>query len=115
MRMPYRTIDSVLNSSWAAALPPAETTDRVLRSTKLEDRIYRDLRSGDGGLDQIEQEAEKKLRSFPSLSRDIFQTFYSLMPRQNEPETLSAAARKFNVPILDHVTRSEDVSASDKM
>ena len=74
MRMPYRTIDSVLNSSWAAALPPAETTDRVLRSTKLEDRIYRDLRSGDGGLDQIEQEAEKKLRSFPSLSRAIFQT-----------------------------------------
>ena len=108
MRMPYRTIDSVLNSSWAATLPPAETTDRVLRSTKLEDRIYRDLRSGDGGLDQIEQEAEKKLRSFSSLSRDIFQTFYSLMPRQNEPETLSAAARKFNVPILDHVTRSED-------
>ncbi len=108
MRMPYRAIDSVLNSSWAAAPPPVETTDRVLRSTKLEDSIYKDLRSGDGGLDQIEQDAKKKLRSFPSLSRDIFQTFYSLMPRQNEPETLSAAARKFNVPILDHVTRSED-------
>ena len=65
MRMPYRTIDSVLNSSWAAAPPPAETTDRVLRSTKLEDSIYKDLRSGDGGLDQIEQDAEKSCAPSP--------------------------------------------------
>ena len=108
MRNPYRTIDDVLNSPWAASTPPAETTDRVLRSTKLEDSIYKDLRSGDGGLDQIEQDAEKKLRSFPALSRDIFQTFYSLMPRKNETEALSTAARKFNAPILEHVTRSED-------
>ena len=110
MRKPYRTIEDVLRSPWAAIEPSREraATDRVLHSTKLEDSIYKDLCSGDGGLDQIEQDAEKKLRSFPSLSRDIFQTFYSLMPRQNEPETLSAAARKFNVPILDHVTRSED-------
>ena len=110
MRNPYRTIDDVLNSPWAASAPPVETTDRVLRSTKLEDSIYKDIRSGDGGLDQIEQDAEKKLRSFPALSRDIFQTFYSLMPRQNAAETLSTAARKFNAPILDHVTQSEDFS-----
>lgn len=108
MRKLYRTIDDVLKSPWAAAAPPVKTTDRVLRSTKLEDSIYKDLRAGDGGLDQIEQDAEKKLRSFPALSRDIFQTFYSLMPRKNEEEALSAAARKFNAPILDHVTRSED-------
>lgn len=108
MRNPYRTIDDVLNSPWAASAPPAETTDRVLRSTKLEDSIYTDLRAGDDNLDQIERDAEKKLRSFPALSRDIFQTFYSLMPRQNTVETLSTAARKFNAPILDHVTQSED-------
>ncbi len=106
MRNPYRTIADVLNSPWAASTPPVEITDRVLRSTKLEDSIYKDLRSEDGGLDQIERDAEKKLRSFPALSRDIFQTFYSLMPRKNEAEALSTAARKFNAPILDHVTRS---------
>lgn len=109
MLKPYRSINDVLNSPWAVAAPPVEAaTDRVLRSTKLEDSIYQDLRAGDDGLDQIERDAGKKLRSFPSLSRDIFQTFYSLMPRQNAAETLSAAARKFNAPILDHVTRSED-------
>ena len=108
MRKPYRTIDDVLKSPWTAAAPPVKTTDRVLRSTKLEDSIYKDLRADDGGLDQIEQDAEKKLHSFPALSRDIFQTFYSLVPRKNEAEALSTAARKFNAPILDHVTQSED-------
>ncbi len=109
MMKPYRTIDDVLKSPWAVARPPeTAVNDRVLRSTKLEDSIYSDLRSGDGGLDQIEQAAEKQLHSFPSLSRDIFQSFYSLMPRQNAAETLSAAARKFNMPLLDHMTQSED-------
>lgn len=108
MRKPYRTIEDVLNSPWTAAAPLVKTTDRVLRSTKLEDSIYKDLRAGDSSLDQIEQEAENKLHSFPALSRDIFQTFYSLMPRKNEAEALSAAARKFNAPILDYVIQSED-------
>lgn len=109
MRKPYRTIDDVLNSPWAAAgLPPEPANDRVLRSTKLEDSIYGDLRSGDSDLDQIEQTAEKQLRSFPALSQDIFQSFYSLIPRQNPEDTLSTAARKFNAPILGHITQSED-------
>ena len=106
----YRTIDAVLNSPLAETSAPAktETTDRVLRSTKLEDSIYTDLRADDGGLDQIEQDAGKKLASFPALSRDVFQSFYSLLPRRYGEEALSVAARKFNVPILDHITQSED-------
>ena len=113
MLKPYRTIDDVLRSPWASLTPPMtkESTDRVLRSTKLEDSIYADLREGDGGLDQIEQTAEKKLQSFPTLSRDVFQSFYSLLPRRNSEELLSVAARKFNVPILDHITQSEDFPA----
>ena len=49
----YRTIDAVLNSPLAETAAPAEaeTTDRVLCSTKLEDSIYTDLRADDGGLD----------------------------------------------------------------
>ena len=74
----------------------------------MEDSIYTDLRTGDGGLDQIEQDAEQKLASFPALSRDVFQSFYSLLPRRYGEEALSVAARKFNVPILDHITQSED-------
>lgn len=107
---PYRTIEDVLRSPWAAAERPREqaVTDRVLRSTKLEDSIYADLRDGDDALTQTEQGAAQKLPSFPALSRDVFQSFYSLLPRKNDDESLSVAARKFNGPILEHITGSED-------
>ena len=110
MLKPYRTIDDVLRSTWAAAERPGAqpSTDRVLRSTKLEDSIYADLRDGDDGLEQAEGEAAKKLPSFPALSRDVFQSFYSLMPRKNDHELLTTAARKFNAPILEHITQSGD-------
>lgn len=110
MKQTYRSISDILNSPWAALQPaPANTpTDRVLRSTKLEDSIYADLRSEDNALTHTEQTAAKKLRSFPALSRDIYRSFYSLMPKRSEDSALSAQARKFNVPILDHITQSED-------
>lgn len=110
MKKTYRTIDDVLRSPWADTHPgaSAETTDRVLRSTKLEDSIYADLRNGDDALAQMEQEAEKKLCSFPALSRDIYQSFYALMPKRQKENELSAQARKFNAPILEHITQSED-------
>ena len=93
MLKPYRTVQDVLSSPWA----------QVLRSTKLEDSNYRDLRMEDTGMDEIENSAGEKLRSFPALSRDIFQSFYSLMPRRNTEDDLSVAARKINMPILEHI------------
>ena len=59
-------------------------------------------------MDEIENSAGEKLHSFPALSRDIFQSFYSLMPRRNADDDLSVAARKINMPILEHITQSED-------
>ena len=110
MRGPYRTIEDVLRSPWAAIERPGEGpgTDRVLRSTRLEDSIYADLREGDDGLEQTEGAAAKKLPSFPALARDVFQSFYSLMPRKNGEDMLSTSARKFNAPILEHITQSGD-------
>lgn len=110
MRAKYRKIEDVLSSPLAQNVPAAkpEQTDRVLRSSRLEDSIYRDLKAGDTSLEQIEQSASEKLHSFPALSRDVYQSFYSLMPRRNDDSVLSATARKFNVPILDHITQSAD-------
>ena len=110
MLKPYQTIEDVLASPWARQ-PQAERmerTDRVLRSTKLENNIYHDLRAEDTAMDEIERSAGEKLRSFPALSQDVFQSFYSLMPRRNDEEALSSAARKFNAPILEHITQSEE-------
>ena len=112
MLKPYRTIQDVLASSWAqrtaVSKATADQTDRVLRSTKLESSIYHDLRCDDAAMDEIELSAGEKLKSFSALSQDVFQSFYSLMPRRNDEENLSVAARKFNAPILDHITRSEE-------
>lgn len=82
MLKPYRTIQDVLASRWVLS-PPAERhqkTDRVLRSTKLESSIYRDLRAEDAAMDEIEQDAGKKLKSFPALSQDVFQSSTPLCP-----------------------------------
>ena len=65
-------------------------------------------RDGDEALDAIEQSAGEKLRSFPALSRDVYQSFYSLMPKRREETELSTEARTFNANILDHITGSED-------
>lgn len=111
MRKIYHTIDDVLRSPWGAIKQQDEkaaATDRVLRSTKLEDSIYADLRNDDPDLEQIEQAAAEKLASFPALTRDVYQSFYSLMPRRQEESALSTAARRFNAPLLDRILENED-------
>lgn len=108
----YRTIEDVLRSPWAEARQGGSRaqarTDRVLQATKLEDSIYADLCGSDEEMQITVQTAEKKLPSFPSLSRDVYQSFYSLMPKRISAEDLSTAARKFNAPILNRITESED-------
>ena len=109
MRMTYRTLDDVLDAPWATWQPgPKSTTDRVLRSTRLEDAIYDELFKDDAALDQIVENAEKDLPSFSSLSRDIFQAFYSLSPSWNQEDMLSIAAQKFNTRLLSHVMQQDD-------
>ena len=111
MRKVYRTINDVLHSPWAnLSLREGrpKQTDRILRSTKLEDSIYSDLRMGDKAMDEIESGAMEKLNSFSALSRDVYQSFYTLMLRRNEESELSSLAQKFNSKILDHIMQSED-------
>ena len=108
----FRTIQSVLDSRWGnfqyAGTPAAQKTDRVLQSSKLEDCIYRDLSRDDENLESIQQKAVPKLHSFPALSRDVFQSFYSLFPKRNAPDRLTAEAQKFNAKLLDHVVEDTD-------
>ena len=63
MKNAYRTIDDVLRKHQAifARSSRTATTDRILRSTKLEDGIYADLRAGDESMDALEGEAAKLL------------------------------------------------------
>ena len=112
MKKYFRTLQSVLNSRWGnfqyAGTPAAQKTDRVLQSSKLEDCIYRALSKDDESMETIQQEAASKLHSFPALSRDIFQSFYSLFPKRTDADRLTAEAQKFNAKLLDHVTEDAD-------
>ena len=111
-RKAFRTIADVLRSPIAelAALrsKPAQKTDRVMRSSKLEDSIYAELREDDTEMDLTENAAVQKLKSFPALSRDVFQSLYWLTPRRNDANMLTAAAQKFNAPLLDHISQQDD-------
>ena len=112
MKKYFRTIQNVMDSRWGnfqyAGTPAAQKTDRVLQSSKLEDCIYRDLSKDDESMEAIQQEAASKLDSFPALSRDIFQSFYSLFPKRTDADRLTAEAQKFNAKLLDHVTEDAD-------
>ena len=112
MKQYFRTVQSVLDSRWGnfqyTGTPAAQKTDRVLQSSKLEDCIYRDLSTDDENLEAIQQESTPKLHSFPALSRDIFQSFYSLFPKRTDADRLTAEAQKFNAKLLDHVTEDTD-------
>lgn len=112
MRKAFRKIEDVLGSELLASLPgykmAGQRTDRVLKSTRLEDMVYTDLHRSDAEGQQLEAQHEKKLSTFPALSADVFQSFYALAARKNTPDALSVTARKFNRHILEQMTGSDD-------
>lgn len=115
MRIYYRSLSDVLGSPLAQAAGTFHKdrtgSHRVLKSTKLEDAIYQDLRHGDDDLDALEKSCGEKLSTFPALSRDIYQSFYSLNVRKQPEESVSQQARRFNAPILEEVMGSEGYPA----
>lgn len=114
MRTYFRTLADVLASPLAAAaktVRPRVGQHRVLKSTRLEDMVYQDLRRNDAEMDAVEASCGGKLSTFPALGRDIYQSFYSLNVRKNDPDTLSETAKRFNGPILEEVMKGEDYPA----
>ncbi len=114
MRTYFHSLADVLGSPLAAAAKTVRSNagqHRVLKSTRLEDMVYQDLRRGDDGLDALEQSSAGKLSTFPALSRDIYQSFYSLNVRKNDDEALSELAKRFNAPILEELMRGDDYPA----
>lgn len=69
MRTYFRSLSDVLGSPLAQTAqtfsPRHAGGHRVLKSTKLEDAAYRDLRRGDNELDALEKPAAKSCPPFP--------------------------------------------------
>ena len=110
MRKTFRTIEDVLNSDITIKCksPKKQGIDRILKSTRLEDKLYSEQRKGDANMDAVEAGCSVKLQTFPSLARDIYQSFYSLNIRHNDEDELSDTTKQFNRHILDDVMTGED-------
>lgn len=111
MRTYFRSLADVMASpltETAKTFRPGSGQHRIFKSTRLEDMVYQDLRRDDPGLDALEASCKEKLSTFPALSRDVYQSFYSLNVRKNEAGALSETARRFNSPILEEVMGGED-------
>ena len=110
MRKIFRTIYEVLNSGIVSNRNTSGSAglDRVLKSTRLEDKIYSDVRKGDESLDNIETGCTVKLPTFPALSRDVYQSFYSLNVRRNDEGSLSNTAKMFNSYILNSIMSGDE-------
>ncbi|MDR1131260.1 MAG: hypothetical protein LBL15_02445 [Oscillospiraceae bacterium] len=111
-RAVFKSIDDVLGSAIASQYrQAAPVTDRVLKSTRLEDKIYAGLRDGDAAMDEAEALCSPKLSAFSSLARDVYQGFYSLSVRRNDESILSDTAKRFNSHILDDMMNGGDYPA----
>ena len=81
--------------------------NRALHSRRIEDEIYKEVREGrDDHLKELEDEAQGKLPGISDLSRDVFQSLFSLSVREKPEEFLSPMAKKFHRPILRQLMRS---------
>ena len=78
-----------------------EKTDRILKSSRLENQIFNELISENQDLQNVQAEGQKQLSSFDSLTKDVFSAFYSLSLRPNDDDTLTDKARQFNKTIMD--------------
>lgn len=81
--------------------------NQTLYSRKIEDEIYREVREGrDSMLSELEKQAQGKLPSIGDLSRDVFQSLFSMNVKEKPEEQLSPMAKKFHRPILRQLMQS---------
>lgn len=113
MRDIFQSVHDLTQSGWFQGLPDQlpPQKDQVLRSLRVENETYRQLRQNSAVLEEIESAAAAKLPVVKNLSRDVFQSFYALTLRHNEESELSPKVRRFNRYILDKVMQQPDFPA----
>ena len=81
--------------------------NQTLYSRRIEDEIYQEVREGrDGMLSEWEKQAQGKLPGVGDLSRDVFQSLFSMNVKEKPEEQLSPMAKKFHRPILRKLMQS---------
>ncbi len=88
-----------------------QKTDRVLKSTRVETEIFEDLSADVPELADYTGQGTKKLKSFESLVKDVFQSIYGLNPRYIDETEMTQIAKEFNKSILSDLMADDNYSA----
>ena len=89
---------------------PPKDNPRAFASTRLENMIFDDLLERETEAPRVSSFINDGTAAFDGLSsvaRDMFHALYAIKPRRNAEDTLTAAARKFNLPLLDKMCKDE--------
>lgn len=110
MRDMFNNCNEFLGSDWYKNLWSKKTNkqDRILKSTRLENEIYKDLSKGDTILDEICENGTTLLPTFKSLAQDVFTGFYSLSSKQNNDDEISPTAKRINKPIIEKMLTDDE-------
>ena len=112
--MNFKSIEEVLSSDFGLlgdGYEEKKKTDRVLKSTKIEQAIFDDLSNDCAELPDYEKKGKEKLKTFDSLINDVFQSVYGLTPKFTPEEDMSALSKSFNKGILENLMSDDNYSA----
>jgi len=108
----FRSIEEILSGlSTLTGTTDIPKTDRVLKSTRIEQAIFDDLSGDAAELVSYEEQGTKKLKSFGSLVNDVFQSVYGLRPRYTDESRMTALSKEFNKGILTELMADENYAA----
>ena len=79
--MYFKSIEDILNSGILSERISEGFSDNVLKSTRLEREIFRDIRDKTPEIKEFETEGRQYLSSIKQLINDVFQAFYTITPK----------------------------------
>ena len=110
----FKTIEEILSSDFAF-IPDGYTqkakSDRVLKSTRIEQAIFDDLYDDTSELADVEERGKRKLKSFDSLVNDVFQLIYGLREKYVDEKDMSELSKKFNKSIIQDLQKDDNFTA----
>ena len=110
----FKTIEEILSSDFAF-IPDGYTqkakSDRVLKSTRIEQAIFDDLYDDTSELADVEERGKRKLKSFDSLVNDVFQLIYGLREKYVDEKDMSELSKKFNKSIIQDLMKDDNFTA----
>lgn len=109
--MYFKSIEDILNSGILSEKISEGYSDNVLKSTRLEREIFRDIRDKTPKIKEFEKEGRQYLSSIKQLINDVFQAFYTITPKMLDDEELSPTAKKVNKVILSALMTHDEYSS----